>query len=131
MSDTEPVTAIRSVWTACLELSRQADMGSADRIMSVAVTEADYETKPFLALRLKLIAAIQNCYEEENLKKIDGGGSVEEASDEVELTIAEATYLDMILQVTTFKGALTLKRDLWRVISTLYERHRKAKEAQL
>lgn len=128
--DTEPVTAIRTVWAGVLELSRQTDMGTGERIMSVATVAADYETKPFLTLRLKLIEAVQSCYQEEDLKKLDAGGTkVEEAAAEVELDIAEATYLDVLVQVTAFKGALTLKRNLWRVIATLYARHRKEKEA--
>ena len=128
--ETETVTAIRTVWAGLLELSRQTDMGTGERILSVATVAADYETKPFLTLRLKLIEAVQSCYQEENLKRLDGpAAKVEEETADVELDIAEATYLDVLVPVTAFKGALTLKRDLWRVIDTLYARHRKEKEA--
>ena len=128
--ETETVTAIRTVWTGLLELSRQTDMGTGERIMSVGTVAADYETKPFLTLRLKLIEAVQSCYQAEDLKRLDTGKEkVDEETADVELDIAEATYLDMIIRVTEFKGALTLKRNLWRVIATLYDRHRKEKEA--
>ncbi len=126
--NTETITAVRSVWTAALEMSRQVDMGTSERIMSVSIVEADYDTKPFLALRMKLITAIQNCYEEEALKKLEGG-NVKEESDSIELTIAEATYLDVLIAVTAFTHALTLKQDLWRAISSMYTKHRKEKEA--
>ncbi len=129
--DTEPVTALRTVWLGVLELSRQTDMGTGERVLSVATVPADYETKPFLGLRLKLIEAVQSCYQDEDLKRLDseGGAKVEEATAEIELDIAEATYLDILVTVTAFKDALVLKQDLWRVISTLYSRHRKEKGA--
>ncbi len=129
--ETETVTAIRTVWTGLLELSRQMDMSTGERVMSVAVVAADYETKPFLALRLKLIEAVQSCYQEEDLKKLDRKGKekVDEETADVELDIAEATYLDLLVRVNEFTHALTLKKDLWRVIATLYARHRKEKEA--
>ena len=130
--DTETVTANRTVWTGLLELSRQTDMGTGERVLSVATVAADYETKPFLALRLKLIEAVQSCYQAEDLKKLDSGKEkVDEETAEVELDIAEATYLDLLIPVTAFNHALTLKKDLWRVIATLHSRHRKEKEAQL
>lgn len=125
---TEKVTATRTVWTGVLELARQTDMSMLERIVSVSAVAADYETKPFLALRLKLITAVQNCYEEESLKKLDGGEE-KEASDDIELTIAEATYIDVLMPVTAFKHALTLKQDLWRAISNLYNKYRKEREA--
>lgn len=129
MDDTEPVTAPRTTWVGLLELSRHTDMSVAERIMGVTVGAADYETKPFLTLRLKLIEAIQSCYDEEGSKRLMGEGNDKEASAEVDLTIAEATYLDMMVRVAEFKGALTLKRDLWRAISALYTKHRREKEA--
>ncbi len=131
MDTTEPVTAIRTVWTGVLELaSRQMDVGTGERLLGVSIVAADYETKPFLALRLKLIDAVQGCYQDEDLKKLNGDGAeAAESTADVELDIAEATYLDILVQVTAFKGALTLKRDLWRVIATLYARHQKEKEA--
>ena len=128
MNSTEPVTARRTVWTGLHEMSRQTDMAMLDRILGAGIEAADYETRPFLALRMKLIRAIQSCYEDESLQKLGGDGG-KEASTEVELTIGEATYLDVLVQVSAFEGALTLKKDLWRVIDTLYARHRKEKEA--
>ena len=130
--ETETVTANRTVWTGLLELSRQTDMGTGERVLSVATVAADYETKPVLALRVKLCEAVQSCYQAEDLKRLDTGKEkVDEETADVELDIAEATYLDVLVRVTEFKHALTLKLDLWRVISTLYSRHRKEKEGQL
>ncbi len=130
--ETETVTAIRTVWTGLLELSRHTDMGTGERILSVATVAADYETKPFLALRLKLIEAVQSCYQAEDLKKLDSGKEkVDEETADVELDIAEATYLDLLIRVNEFGHALTLKRNLWRVISTLYSHHQKEKEGLL
>ena len=128
MSDTETVKATRGMWTYLLETSLHTDMAGSERIMGLSVVAADYETKPFLALRLKLIAAVQQCYESESLEKL-GGGDVKEAADEVDFTIAEATYLDLSVRVDAFEGALTLKRELWRAIATLYAKHRREKEA--
>lgn len=132
MANTEIIAAPRKTWTSVLEMAQHTDMSTGEHIVSVAVVAADYETKPYLALRLKLLEAVQSCYEDEDLKKIDSGkDEVEEASADIELTIAEVTYLDLLLKVTSFKKALTLKRDIWRAISNLYAKHQKEKEASL
>lgn len=129
MGDTEIITAPRKTWTSVLEMAQQMDMSTGEHIVSVAVVAADYETKPYLALRLKLLEAVQSCYEDEDLKKIDSKGTEEEASADIALTIAEVTYLDMLVKVTSFKGALTLKRDVWRAVSNLCAKHQREKEA--
>ncbi len=130
MANTETITAPRKTWTSVLEVAHQMDMSTGEHVVSVAVVAADYETKPFLALRLKLLEAVQSCFDDEDLKKIDSGkDEVEEATAEVELTIAEVTYLDVLIQVVAFKGALTLKRDVWRAISNLCTKHQREKEA--
>ena len=129
MGDTEIIRAPRKTWTAILEMAQHTDMSTGEHVVSVSVVAADYETKPFLALRLKLIEAVQSCYEDEDLKKIDNKGKEEEAEAEIELTIAELTYLDMLVKVTAFTGALTLKRAMWRAISNLHTKQQKEKEA--
>ncbi len=132
MSDTETITAPRKTWTFVLEMAQQMDMSTGEHVVSVSVVPADYETKSYLAFRLKLIGAVQECYDEEDLGKIDNAkDKVEEATAEVELTMAELTYLDVLIKVQSFKGALTLKRSLWRAISNMYARHRKDKEGEL
>lgn len=128
MDNTEPVVASRSVWLAILEMVRHTEMSLAERILSVTITPADYETKFFLALRLKILTAVKGAYEEEDLKKLGGEKDVKEVSVEINLNIAEATYLDMTIRVADFKGALTLKRALWAIITTLCERHERERE---
>lgn len=132
MDNTEIITAPRKTWLSVLDMANQTDMSTGEHIALVTVTAGDYETKPFLALRLKLMEAVQGCYEDEDLGKIDSESKEEkEAEAEVELTIAELTYLDMLVKVTAFKGALTLRRAVWRAVSNLCTRHQKEKEAPL
>lgn len=123
MSDeeTEPITAPRPVWMAVLELARSTDMSLAERIASVSIQKADFETKPFLAMQLKLIQGVHRGLEREAVEKL-GGGTPDETDIELDLTIAEAMYLHLVVKVADFKGALTLKKNLWRIICALYDR---------
>ena len=118
---TEPVAAPRSVWMAVMELARHTDMSLAEKIASLSIERADFDTRPFLALQLKLIQNIMRGYEQETAEKLEGSKG-DESEVEIELTLAEALYLNMTIRVADFKWALTLKKHLWRVISTLYER---------
>ena len=118
---TEPVAVPRSVWMAAMELARHTDMSLAEKIASLNIERADFDTKPFLALQIKLIQNIMRGYEQETAEKLEGSKG-EESEIEIELTLAEAMYLNLTIGASAFKGAMTLKKHLWRVISTLYER---------
>ena len=121
VSDSEPVIAPRTVWMAVMEVAIRTETSLAEKIDGVHVRTADFETQPFLALRLKIMLAVQSGFEDETAKKLARGdeGKVEETDIEIELTAAEALYLDMAVRVADFKGALTLKKGLWRVIGAI------------
>ena len=120
--DTEPVTAPRTVWMAVLDIASRTDTSMAEKIAGVYVQLADFETQAFLAMRLKIILAIQSGFETETAEKIASGEKVHETDIEIDLTAAEAVHLDMAIRVADFKGALILKKGLWRVISTILKR---------
>ncbi|KKM85524.1 hypothetical protein LCGC14_1288140 [marine sediment metagenome] len=122
---TEPVAVSRSAWMAVMELARHTDMSLSEKIASLNIERADFDTRPFLAMQLKLIQNIIRGYEQETAEKLEGSKG-EESEIEIELTLAEALYLHLTIGVADFKGAMTLKKHLWRVISTLYEREKKA-----
>ena len=122
--DSEPVIAPRTIWMAVLEIAIRTEAPLAEKIGGVHVRIADFETQPFLALRLKIMLAVQSGFEDETAKKLARGdeGKAEETDIEIDLTAAEALYLDMAIRVADFKGSLTLKKSLWRVISAILGR---------
>ena len=121
--DSEPVIAPRTIWMAVLEIAIRTETSLAEKIGGVHVRLADFETQPFLALRLKILLAVQSGFEDETAKKLAADGeSVVNDDIEIDLTAAEALYLDMGVRVADFKGALTLKKGLWRAIASILER---------
>ncbi len=123
--ETEPITAPRSIWMAVMELSKGTEMALADRIGGVAILHADFDTKPFLGMHLKFIQGVQRGFEQETAEKLTNGGKADEVDVELDLTLAESMYLSLVIKIADFKGALTFKRNLWRVVDALYERGRK------
>ena len=107
-----------------MEIAIRTETSLAEKIGGVHVQLADFETQPFLALRLKIMLAVQSGFEDETAKKLarGGEGKVEETDIEIDLTAAEALYLDMAIRVADFKGSLTFKKSLWRVISAIIGR---------
>ena len=120
--DTEPVIAPRTAWMAVIDIASRTDMSLAEKIAGVNVQLADFETQAFLAMRLKIITAVQRGFENETAEKLAGNGKSGETDIEIDLTVAEAVHLDMAIRVADFKGALVLKKGLWRVISAILER---------
>jgi hypothetical protein len=118
---TEPVIAPRTVWLSVLAVAKRTDMSLADKIAGITVRHADFQTQPFLALRLKLIRNVQRAFEQETAEKL-GSGEAEETEIEIGLTAAEAIYLDMSFEVAEFKGAMTLKKNLWRALTAILGR---------
>lgn len=118
---TEPVIALRTVWMAVLEVAKHTDMSMADKLASMSIRIPDFETQGFLALRLKLIRGVYSGFEQETAEKL-AEGTAKEAEIEIELTAAEAVYLDLSIGASAFKGAIEFKKNLWRVIVTILER---------
>ncbi len=118
---TEPVIAPRTVWMSVLEVANHTDMSLADKIGSMSIRIPDFETQGFLALRLKLIRGVYSGFEQETAEKL-AEGNAKEAEIEIELTAAEAIYLDLSIGATAFQGAMPLKKGLWRILVTLNER---------
>lgn len=119
---TEPVIAPRTVWMAVMDIASRTDTSLAEKIAGVSIQLADFETQAFLAMRLKIMLAVLSGFEKETAEKIAGGEKASETDIEIDLTAAEAVYLDMAIRVADFKGALILKKGLWRAITAILER---------
>ena len=118
--ETDVIAAPRTVWMAVMELSRSTDMTGAEMIASLSTTRQDFESKPFLAMHLKFIQAVQMAFEQETAEKLtERAASPDEAEVEIDFTLAEATYLSLVIKIADFKGSLSLKKNLWRVIANL------------
>ena len=120
--DTEPVIAPRTVWMAVMDIASRTDTSLAEKIAGVNIQLADFETQSFLAMRLKIMLAVQSGFEKETAEKIAGGEKAGDTDIEIDLTAAEAIYLDMAIRVADFKGALIFKKGLWRAIAAILER---------
>ncbi len=124
MSDdvTEPVIASRTVWMAALEVARNTNTSLADKVAGVTTQLADFETQPFLALRVKLIRGARRGFEQETAAKLGDDKDVPEAEVEIALTAAELIFLDLSIRVADFKGALTFKKSLWWALTDILGR---------
>ncbi|KKM27373.1 hypothetical protein LCGC14_1575370 [marine sediment metagenome] len=120
--DCEPVIAQRTTWMAAMELATRTDSSLAEKIGGVHVQVADFETQPFLAMRAKIMLAVQGGLERETAEKLTSGEKSTDTDIEIELTAAELVYLDMAVRVADFKGALSFKKALWRAIAVILER---------
>ena len=120
--NTEPVIAPRTEWMAAMEIAIRTDTSLAEKIAGVHTQVADFETQPFLAMRTKLMLAVQGGLERETVEKLTSAGKSEDTDIEIELTAAECVYLDMAVRVADFKGALAFKKKIWRAIAAILER---------
>ncbi len=119
---TEPVIARRTIWMAVLEIATRTDSSLAEKIGGVHIQLADFETQPFLAMRTKIMLAVLRGFEDETAQKIASGDEAEETDIEIDLTAAECVYLDIAVRATDFKGALMLKKGMWRAIAAILAR---------
>ncbi len=121
---TEPVIARRTIWMAVLEIATRTDSSLAEKIGGVHIQLADFETQPFLAMRTKIMLAVLSGFEDETANKLtaSGEGELEETDIEINLTAAECVYLDLAVRATDFKGALMLKKGMWRAIAAILAR---------
>ncbi len=120
--DTEPVIAPRTAWMAVMEVSTHTDSSLAEKIGGVHIQISDFETQPFLAMRTKIMLAVQGGLERETAEKLTSGEKSADTDIEIELTAAEGVYLDMAVRVADFKGALVFKKKIWRAIVAILER---------
>jgi hypothetical protein len=120
--DCEPVIAPRTVWMAVMEVATRTDTSLAEKIGGVYIQVADFETQPFLVMRTKIMLAVQSGLETETAEKLTSGEKSADTDIEIELTAAECVYLDMAIRVSDFKGALILKKNMWRAIAAILER---------
>lgn len=115
----EVIAAKRTIWMSVLASTRHADIQLADKIAGCLVETKDWGINPWLILRLKLVRAVQAAFEQEAATKLTSPEEAEVPESEVEINItaAEALFMDLSIQETAWKGALTFKRELWKIMS--------------
>jgi len=126
----EPITLTRTNWQYLLELSTHTDQGTAERIAGVAITERDFDTNEFLALRLKLFAGIESGLEAEKLHALseESEDGKEPTSITIDLTAGEMLFLEMSMSATSWQGAIQTQHALRAGILRLVARHRTGRE---
>lgn len=112
---TESITQTRTNWQYLLELSStHTDQGTAERVAAVAITERDFDTNTYLALRLKLFEGIERGLEAEKLHALseEGEGGKEPTSITIDLTVGELLFLEMSMSATSWQGAIQTQHAL-------------------
>ena len=111
----QPIILPRSLWQYLLQGIIRSDMTTGERIATASIEARDYQTRPFLALRLKIIRGILRGLNDEAVQKLADEKS-HESDVEILLTCGELTYLDLALDMTAFQGAVKVKQSIWKAL---------------